>query len=72
MIRNVDAHDGADAGKGEGHDGNQRAITEADRGRDVDAVQQRMRLFGVKHGGLTGFHYMLGSRTECAGLVATT
>ena len=33
---------------------------------------QRMRLFGVKHGGLTGFHYMLGSRTECAGLVATT
>ncbi len=57
----LDAHgnDGADPGEGEGHDADQRTIAQPDHAGDVDAVQQRARLFGIEHGGLAGFDDML-------------
>ena len=57
----LDAHgdDGADAGKGEGHDTDQRPIAQADHGRCVDAVQQLARLIGVQHRGFAGLDHML-------------
>ena len=57
----LDAHgdDGADAGEGEGHDGNQRPVAQPDHGRRVDAVQQPARLFGIQHRGLAGLDDVL-------------
>ena len=69
-----DAHgdDSADAGEGEGHHANQRAVAQPDHGRGVDAVQQLACLFGIQHRGLARLDDMRGPRTACAGLVATT
>jgi hypothetical protein len=49
---------------------NQCAI--ANNGRRVDAIQQLARLVGVQHGRLAVLTTCFGSRTACAGLVATT
>ena len=59
----LDAHgdDGADAGKGEGHHGDQRPVAQPDHGRRVDAVQQLARLFGIQHRGLAGLDDVLRS-----------
>ena len=57
----LDAHgdDGADASEGEGHDSHQRTVAWPDDRRNVDAVRQSPRLFGIQNRGLAGLHDML-------------
>jgi hypothetical protein len=43
----------------QGHHADQRPVAQADNDRDVDAVQQLARLFGIQHCGLAGLDDML-------------
>jgi hypothetical protein len=64
----LDAHgdDGADAGKGIGHDADHGAVAQADGSRRIDAVEQQAGLVGRQHRGLASPNVKFGLAARCA------
>jgi hypothetical protein len=58
----------ADAGEAEGHQRDQRAVAQADDGRDVDAVEQLARLRGRQHGSLAALDGVLRPAQRVGGI----
>jgi hypothetical protein len=56
----------------EGHHADRRPVAQPDHGRGVDAVQQLPGRLGILTVVLPAFTTCFGTRTACAGLVATT